>query len=446
MTNGYTYFDALNTSRAIYGLGPLGAGVGGGLTDDFGTYVGGGTAMCVGLPLAFKGVKKAVWDAPKWAYQNFGNYGGAFNTSLSNWKETNFGSAVKEQRQFFTKGVKGSGFLGGFRNAYNITTLQELEKAIPTNVSTGFNKGKYYELRKAGKVEEAETYLKKFQEAKKAKLEKVKVYKDAKNKVKAIQEGIKNGNLKGKALQNAVAELDKAVAEADKTALSIKAKPTSKLAKFKAAFSKYSGAKSVNSVLTKGAASETAAIRGASKAAKNFVKGGGALSAGIEFAIETPEIIETWRTLGTGAGLKQAGKAATVAVASGVGYAAGAWAGGKLGAAIGTCIGGPIGTVVGGAIGVACGLLGSWLFNKGAKAVVGKSELQKANEQEAQKTAIEAYNDPEKMKELVAAYEQMLNERDEMVQEGIVETPEQADITEQKYIQEDVLLRNLCVA
>lgn len=425
-----TYFDTLNMSRSLYRLTPLqiagGAAYAGyAIANDFGLAetVGGGTALVCGVPLAFKGAKKIVWDAPKWAYQNYGNYGEAFKSSLHNWKETNFGSAVKAQRQTFINGVKGNGFWGGFRNAYNITTLQELERAIPTDVSTSFSKSKYYKL-KAENPEKAAEYLKKFQEAKKAKAAKVEVYKQAQEKVKTIKEGLKNGTLKGKDLQKAVSELDKAVAEADKAALSINAKPTSKLAKFKAAFSKYSGAKAASNALTKGAASKSTAVRVASKGAKNFIKGGGAVTAAVEFAFEVPDIVQTFRECGSGAGWKQIGKSATVAVASGVGYAAGAWAGGKIGAAIGS-FAGPIGTVVGGVIGVACGLLGSWLCSKGAKALVGKSEIEKKREAEAQQTALEAYNDPKKMEELVNAYEQMINERDQMVQEGYDDNQEQ---------------------
>ncbi len=418
MPNGITYFEASDMARALYGLGPIGAGTASGLDVDFGTYVGGGTAMCVGLPLAIKGAKGLVYDLPIWTYKNYGNYSNALKQVGENLKEANFGELVKSNRQFFTNGVKGNGFFGGFRNAYNITRLQELERAIPTDISTGFDKAKYYKLKAENPTEAAE-YLKKFQEAKKAKVSKVNCYKAAQEKVKAIREGIKNGTLKGKNLQQAVKELDKALVEADKEALKFGAKPATKFAKFKAALGKYSGAKAVSNALTKGAASSNTAVSLASKGAKGFVKGGGAVTAAVEFAFEVPDIIETFRSCGSGAGWKQVGKSATVAVASGVGYWAGAAAGAKLGAAIGTCIGGPIGTVVGGAIGVACGLIGSWLCCKAAKAVVGKSELEKQAEKEAQQTAVEAYNDPKKMEELVDAYEQMIIERDQMVQEGI---------------------------
>ena len=425
MTNEYSYFEALNMSRALYGLGPLGAGTASGLNEDFETYVGGGTAICVGLPLALKGGKAVIWDVPKWAVKNRGNYSEAFKTTTANWKAANLAKQAKNQA--FINGIKGNGFLGGIRNINSLTKLEALERSIPTDKSVNFDRKKYEKLKKEN-PEKAEKYLKKFKEAKEAKVEKINVYKEAKEKVKRIKEGIKSGKLKGKDLQKAVLELDKAVAEADKAALSIKAKPTSKLAKFKNAVSKYSGAKAANAALTKGAASNTKAVRVASKGAKNFVKGGGALTAAVEFGFEVPEIIQTFRECGSTAGWKQVGKSATVAVASGVGYAAGAWAGGKVGAAAGAAIGSvvpgignAVGAVVGGAIGIACGLIGSWLCSKGARKLVGKSEIEKKKEQESTQVAIDACKDSKNMEELVLAYEQMINERDQMVQEGIAE-------------------------
>ena len=447
MSTQLTYFQTLNMAREMYGLGAIGAGAGQNLTDDFGTYVGGGTAMCVGLPLALKGAKGIVWDMPKWAWQNRGDYKQGFkNTSLYNWKEINFGDAVKAQRNFLVNGSKGSGFFGGIKNAYNIEKFKELEGSFSTDISTGFDKSKYYELKKAGKLEEAEAYLKKFKDQKAAKVAKADIYKVAKEKAANIRNGIKNGTLKGKNLQKAIAELDQTIAQCDKKALSLNIKPTSKLGKIKAGLSKCTGAKAVNKALTKGIASESKAISGASKAAKGFIKGGGALTAAIEFGFEVPDIVQTFRECGSAKGWKQVGKSATVAVASGVGYAAGAAAGGKLGAAIGTCIGGPIGTVVGGAIGIACGLIGSWVCSKVAKEVVGKSELEKKQEEDATALTQEAYSDPAKQEELLAAYEQMITQREQMVEEGVEDTPQVTEEQPTKYQDEYAIMNELAVA
>ena len=442
-TQQLTYFQLLNMSREMYGLGAIGAGAGQHVTDDFGTYVGGGTAFCVGLPLAFKGAKGVIWDMPKWAIKNHGNYAEAFKATRQNWKEINFGEAVKAKRNFLINGAKGNGIFGGIRNMYNIQRLQKLEGAIPKDIKTGFDKSKYYKLKQAGKLDEAEAYLKKFKEQKTAKINKNEIYKPAKEKIAEIKNGIKNKTLKGKDLQKAVSELDKTIAKCDKEALSHNIKPTSKLGKIKAGLSKYSGAKAVNSALTKGIASNSKAISGMSKAAKGFIKGGGAITAAVEFGFEVPEIIQTFKECGTGKGMKQIGKSATVAVASGAGYAAGAALGGKIGAAVGTCIGGPIGTVVGGAIGIACGLIGSWICGKVAKEIVGKSEIAKKQEKDAMDLTKTAYEDPAKQKELLDAYEQMINQRDEMVEEGVEDTPQTADVQTSKYPEEEAIMNEL---
>ena len=174
-------------------------------------------------------------------------------------------------------------------------------------------------------------------------------------------------------------------------------------------------------------------------------KGGGLATAAIGLAIETPEIIETYKKCGAGKGTKQLAKTTAVVAAEGVGYAVGAKvgaiAGAKVGATIGTCIGGPVGTAIGGAvgalIGVGTGILCSWAAGKGAKAMVGKSELEKHNEQQARKLAKDAIKTEEgkekllskveeKSKaeggctdeEVIAAYEKLTNDKEEMIAEN----------------------------
>ena len=420
-----SYLDLLNMSKTLYGIGAAGAGAGQHMTEDFGTYVGGGTAMCVGLPLALKGAKAVAWDIPKWTWQNYGNYTNAFNVATQNWREVNFGEAVRAKRNLLLNGVKGNGFLGGLRSAYGIARLEELEKLIPSlNVRSGFDKSKYYKLKQAGKLEEAKAYLEKFKEQKTAKIAKADLYKTAREKVASIKNAIKNGTLKGKELQKAVSELNKVIAECDKNALSLNIKPTSRLGKIKAGLSKYTGAKAINKAIVKGVTSESALIRGASKATKLFVKGGGLFTALFEFAFDLPDICKTFKSAGISEGLKHAGRSATKSVASGIGFAAGAAVGGKIGASIGACIGGPVGALVGGAVGVACGLVGSWaardLANAGLEAVGAKD----IKEKEANQLACEAFNDPGKQQELIAAYEQMISQREQMAEEGIEDAPE----------------------
>lgn len=428
MSYGKTYFETINMTRTMNGLGALGAGSANGLDADLGTTVIGGTTLCVGLPLAFKGAKKIVWDAPKWAYQNYGNYREGFGTLLTNYKQ-NYANARDLSRT-----LKGDNLFQTVGNRVRYDKLISLEGSIPSNLSTGFDKAEFLKL-KAENPAKAKEYLEKF---KQNRTEAKKCYEAAKNKIKSIKDRVKSGSLKGSALKKEIGELEGLIEKGNKNLETLvksgKIKAGSKLAqmwsKTKAGLSKVTGMDAAGKALAKGAKSSSRAVsstcKGLSKGAKAFVKSGGAATAAIEFAFEVPEIVQTFRECGSGAGWKQVGKSAFVATASGVGFwvgstvgaSAGAWAGAATGAALGSVVPG-IGNVVGAIVGLGCGLLGSWLFGKGAKALVGKSELEKKKEQEAQQAAVEAYNDPKKMEELVNAYEQMINERDQMVQEGI---------------------------
>ena len=144
-----------------------------------------------------------------------------------------------------------------------------------------------------------------------------------------------------------------------------------------------------------GAANAAKASAGAAKAvgsfslmntAKDALKSGGFKGmAAIEGVIETfTEVIPAFQ-LGTDKGIKQVGKSAVTVAGSAAGWCAGAYVGGavgaKVGAAVGTAICPGVGTAVGAAIGLVGGLIGSWLGHKAAKAVVGKSEVEKAQEQ-----------------------------------------------------------------
>ena len=74
---------------------------------------------------------------------------------------------------------------------------------------------------------------------------------------------------------------------------------------------------------------------------------------------------------------------------------------------------------------------------EGVKKLVGPSEMEIANKKEARNTAKAAVESPEKAQELLAAYENMINQRDQLVQEGIDETAVQ-DTTQPQYQQEYV--------
>lgn len=450
VTQAPTYFELLNMSRTIYGLTPLQIAGGGAFAGtavandmDLGTTVVGGTALICGAPLALKAGKKVVWDAPKWAYQNYGNYKQGFGTLLTDYK-----TGINNNRAL-AQNLKGDNYFQSVSNRMQYNNLAQLEAKLPTDLKTGFDKSHYYKL-KAENPTEAAKYLEKFKEQKTIKKLKVDCYKSAKAKIADIKAKVGRGELKGKALKEAITDLNKSISEGDVAVQKLiqegKIKPTSRLGKIGANLKKFTGinaiSKAMNNTIAKGAvegAGKGAKVAaGSCKALKGFVKGGGAITAAIELAFEAPEIYETFKTLGTAKGLKQLGKSATVAVASGVGYWAGAAVGGKVGASVGAAIGtvvpgigNAIGAVVGGVIGVACGLVGSWLCGKAAKAVVGPSELEKARKTESQKLAQEAYNDPQKRKEVVEAFDALINGREELLAEGIDETKipqEQLDV------------------
>lgn len=126
-------------------------------------------------------------------------------------------------------------------------------------------------------------------------------------------------------------------------------------------------------------------------------KSGAGWMAAIEGGLELfTNVIPTFQTLGAGAGLKQLGKS-TVKVASGAaGWVAGDAVGKGIGAAIGTAIcpgvGTAIGTFVGGFLG---GIIGSAVAGKAAKAITGKSELEKANDNQIAQVSQQIEADPQ---------------------------------------------------
>lgn len=104
----------------------------------------------------------------------------------------------------------------------------------------------------------------------------------------------------------------------------------------------------------------------------------------IDGTMETfTNVVPTFQQLGAGAGFKQLGKSAVKVAAGAGGWLAGDAVGKGIGAAIGTAIcpgiGTAIGTFLGGFIG---GIVGSAAAGKVAKAVTGKSELEKAQDKQ----------------------------------------------------------------
>lgn len=126
-------------------------------------------------------------------------------------------------------------------------------------------------------------------------------------------------------------------------------------------------------------------------------KSGAGWMIAIDGAISTfTEIVPTFKQLGTGAGMKQIGKTATTVAASAAGWTAGEVAGSAAGAAIGTAICPGIGTMVGKFVGgFIGGTIGMHFARKGAKAITGKSELEKNAETQTQNITKQCLNSDE---------------------------------------------------
>lgn len=154
------------------------------------------------------------------------------------------------------------------------------------------------------------------------------------------------------------------------------------------------------------------AIEGTKGIWKTLVKGikGNAWFAGISLGIGVlTDVIPAFQ-LGSDKGFKQLGKTAVKTAAEVGGWAAGSALGAKAGAAIGACIGGPVGAAVGGVVGVLGGFLGSFLCSKAADVVVGPTEVEKAQQEQAEQLAQQAIaSGDESVSEIEqAAYNQLL--------------------------------------
>lgn len=344
------------TTRDLYVLSAAATGAAINRADDSEeakAYLAGGTGF-VALPYVYKAGKATVWDIPKWGYQNYGNYGPAFqnvwNKSIG---QTNLYSANRQALN------------GHFWETVNTNSLKAELKSI--NIPA-HNLAEVDRLRtlvsEANKLEGKELAAK------------LKEIKRAETQAKiAVQEA------KAAGLLQSNTTLGKATSW-------VKTK---------------TGVRAAETAVLKGTISENTVIRTLSKGAK---AGGG--MAIISAAIESPTVYKAYKEHGAKVGTKQLGQSAVKVAAETAGYAIGAKLGGiagaKVGATVGTFIGGPIGTAVGGAIGtiigVGCGILGSWLAGKGARALVGEDAIEVAKKKEALKLANAARNNTELQKQL----------------------------------------------
>lgn len=112
------------------------------------------------------------------------------------------------------------------------------------------------------------------------------------------------------------------------------------------------------------------------------------------------EVIPTFKELGFAKGVKQLGKSAVKVVGDTIGFIGGEYGGTALGTAIGTAICPGIGTAVGAVCGFLGGMLGSFVMGKVTRAITGKSEREKAKEQELNQQAQQIFNNSASIEEL----------------------------------------------
>ena len=353
-------------------------------------------------PTAFKATKGLVWDLPKWGYQNYGNYRNAFNSVWNNTiGQTNLYASSASRQMISQKGFWDTVH-------YN----EQMAKIRSMNVPN-HNFGQIRTMDKAVRAQAAELQTAQggnlLQQAKnnaaiRANEKAATTVKNSYveyNSYKKVNQLIKEAEgLTGKRLAAKMRQIDRALVKAKVNVNVLKAEGriVSKTAvgKVCSAIKTKTGLRTAQNALLKASVSKNVATRMLAKG----VRGGGAMAV-ISMALEAPEIVKTYKELGAGAGTKQLLKSGTVVAAETVGWIAGAKIGGiagaKIGGTIGTCIGGPIGTAIGGAvgaiIGVGCGLLGSWLCGKGARALVGKNELEIHKEKQAKLLALQAKKD-----------------------------------------------------
>ncbi|MBO6087892.1 hypothetical protein J6P92_06065 [bacterium] len=412
-----------------YTLGAFAAGAGNAQDSDIGSQLAVG-AILGGLPL----VKGTVWDGPKWLYDNWGHYGKTWESMKDAHK------AQKDIAKTFKKAVTVSDKWWG--SAYNWTLrsarLQEYQgwQAKPIQARINCDKARYKELLKDNPAK-ARLYRMTYRKSNRLIDEAYKPVREILEKTKTLQ---------GAELRTALKELEYAGYHAElKVLQGRKAETIKSVGKYAKAWNfvkQKSGYNKLNRGLLKGMTygiddtGKVIAGKGDKIGAKALrtvskgAKGGGLLTAGIEMAFETPEIIETYSKLGAAKGTKQLGKSAATATASAVGWVVGAKVGGIAGAKIGGIIGsffgpGPgtaIGAAIGGIIGVGCGILGSWLCHKGMKSLMGKSELEKAKDEQALALAKKASESDEGKQELLEATKAQADAQGGVSDQKIIDT------------------------
>lgn len=147
------------------------------------------------------------------------------------------------------------------------------------------------------------------------------------------------------------------------------------------------------------------------------------LEGGVE-ALTT--VVPTFRKLGFKRGMKQLGRSAVRVVSSVAGWVAGSAVGSKIGEVVGALVGNTkVGAVVGAIAGrvgsYAVGTVGQHYANKAVTKVLGKSELEKAKEEDCVKIAQAAQQDSEVFDALIQqAAERLVNEGEDTAESKAV--------------------------
>ena len=368
---------------------------------------GGGLMMA---PTAIKAGKSLFWDAPKWAVDNRNNLTGAFQNKWQNTiGKTNLYTVNRNA-------LKANGFWATVNTQSNLQELKTLNIPSYDTKTLNMQKRNLERINKALQPKNTDNMITSVSRAiKRGKnnrtltgvkndLLKADAYKEV-NKLMQEAQG-----LKGKRLAVKMREIDRALAKAqiDVNTLKAEGKIVRKTAigRTLSNVKTKTGIRAVENKVIQATASKNVFVKNLAKGVK-----GGAGMALISVAFEAPNVVKTYKELGSTRGTKQLGKSVAKIGGETIGFMAGAKVGGlagaKIGATIGTCIGGPIGTAIGGVvgtiIGVGCGLLGSFLGGKAVRAVVGKDELEIEQEKQTLALAKAAENNVEIQQQLATS-------------------------------------------
>ena len=296
--------------------------------------------------------------------------------------------------------LKGTNPAQTLKNAWRYETIQGYERKLPPE--------KKFDLREYNGLSDNKRLKYKKNVFKSA------YYDEARRLLKEAK------GLRGKEQAKKLKEFEKAFAKAKLEAYKAKFNGNLKPAKFTGKLS--NGVKTVTGVRAGNTALKILSANSSKiRAASKFVKGNAAFSL-ISVAADYDKFVLTKEKVGTKAMQKEILKSTGVAVAESVGFMAGMKAGAALGTAIGTVVPG-VGNVVGCVAGAIIGGLLSWGIGKAAHSMMGKSELQKYDEEQAELAALKAEHNQQSAANLISRAAQKI-ENDTLVLNSAGSSPE----------------------